>query len=112
MEMSVRTSLILMGYQDPGGASLQVRRMDTEGLGWRWVGGYYFLCRESRLLEETDLGEITMFLLLAKAVSPCVEMSPVPEALLSWEAQLGTAAPGSLLGCSDSTWQPHSACTQ
>jgi hypothetical protein len=97
-----------MGCQDPGGSHLQVRRTEFEGLGWRC----YFLCRGSRVLEETDLGKMTMFLLLAKAVSPCVEMSPVPEATLSWEAQLGPAAPGSLLGCSDSTWQPHAACVQ
>lgn len=65
-----------------------------------------------RILEETDLGEMTVLLFLAKALSLCVEIPAVPEALVSWEPQLGTAAPGSLLGCSDSPWRPHSACAQ
>lgn len=65
-----------------------------------------------RILEGTDLGEMTVLLSLVKALSLGVETPAVPEALVSWEPQLGTAAPGSLLGCSDSPWRPHSAGAQ
>lgn len=100
MGMSVRTSLILMGYQGAEGAGQQVRRMEIV-----WRGGREDPGRDRSWGDDCPP-------LPGQAMSLCVEIPAVPEALLSWEPQLGTPAPGSLLGCSDSTWQPHSACAQ
>ena len=108
---SVRTSPLPVGYQGPGGAGLQVRRLRAQG--GEAMGVAHFLGKESRILEEAgSSGEVTVLLFLAKAVSPCAETPPVPATFLSWEPQPGTATPGSYPGSSSSARQPCSECTQ
>lgn len=82
-------------------------------MDWGWGGGegWATSSQGSHILEE-PLGEVTLLLCMAKAVSSRAEIPPVPEVFITWGPQPGTTDPGPDLGGSYSTWLPWSEHTQ